>query len=179
METGTGALVEFHYLRQVLEEYAMVVVERYKDNLTKNGHVASGGLLNSVKYIIDQKDQSIEVSLNLKDYWYTVEYNMPTHWPPIDAILDWVKVKKLVGRAKTYDGKLPTEKQLAFLIARSIAGESPNQAKLKNPNGGTTGTHDLQKAIDATNAEFEVRIGEAITKDVANIATGILASLVG
>ena len=171
---ASNTLISFDNLRQVLEEYAMVVVERYKDNLMKSGHIASGGLLNSVKYIIDQKDQSIEVSLNLKDYWYTVEYDMPAHWPPIDAILEWVKVKKLVGRAKTYDGKLPTEKQLAFLIARSIAGKSDNQEKLKNPEGGTNGTHDLQKSIDEVNAMFEVKIGEALAKDVENMAYAVL-----
>ena len=51
------------------------------------------------------------------------------------------------------NGKLPTEKQLAYLIGRKISEE------------GTEGTHDLANAQETIRREFENKIQEAIKAD--------------
>lgn len=167
-----NTLINFSHLEQVLQEYINAVASLYRDKLIKDGHIATGDLINNIRVVYNQGNRAIEVDLNLKDYWYTVEYDMPAHWPPIDAILKWVQVKHLTDNARPYNGKLPTEKQLAFLIARSIAGEGK-----KNPEGGTKGTHDLEKAVQQVNAQFEVKIADAIGEDLNSAMISILAQL--
>ena len=149
---------------RILNEYAMMVSERYKESLMKNGHIATGELLNSVKYQITIGNKEVSVSLVLDEVWKWVENDCKPHFPPIDAILKWVKVKEILP-SKTYDGKLPTEKQLAFLIARKISER------------GTTGTHDLRDAMNQLNQTFEVRLGEAVAKDIEGALTSILTQM--
>lgn len=170
---ASNTLISFENLQRVLEEFGMLVVEHYKQHLMVNGHLATEKLLTSVK-LLPVKD--LEVSISLEEYWKRVEYDNKPHWAPPEAILNWVKAKHILP-SKDYDGKLPTQEQLAFLINRSIAGESPNQAQLKNPHGGTTGTHDLEKSIEEVNAMFEVKIAEALAMDVENMAYAVLEAL--
>ncbi len=168
---ATGTLIDFSNTIRTLEQYRDAVVSLYKNKLEFDDHVASGDLLNNINYIVQKDNHSVEVSLRLEDYWKYTEWDTKPHFPPIGdgskgtGILYWVKVKKLIDRARTYDGKLPTEKQLAYLIARKISER------------GTKGTHDLQKTLQEVNAEFEVRIGEAITQDINQSMTVIMTEL--
>lgn len=146
---------------RILNEYAMMVSERYKESLMKNGHIATGELLNSVNYQITIGSKEVSVSLVLDEVWKWVENDCKPHWPPIDAILKWVKVKHILP-SNTYNGKLPTEKQLAYLIARKISEK------------GTEGTHDLRETLQQVNNMFEQRIGEAIAEDIDGALTAIL-----
>lgn len=146
---------------RILNEYAMMVNERYKESLMKNGHIATGELLNSVKYQITIGNREVSASLVLDEVWKWVENDCKPHFPPIDAILKWVKVKHILP-SNTYNGKLPTEKQLAYLIARKISEK------------GTEGTHDLRETLQQVNNMFEQRIGEAIAEDIDGALTAIL-----
>lgn len=174
---ASNTLINFSHLEQTLQEYINAVASLYRANLVSNNHIATQDLINNIRVVLEQGNSAVEVGLNLKDYWYTVEYDMPAHWPPISEILKWVQVRHIADNARPYNGKLPTEKQLAFLIARSIAGESPNQENLKNPDGGTTGTHDLKKAVQQVNAQFEVKIADAIGEDLNTAMISILSQL--
>ena len=49
-----------------------------------------------------------------------------------------------------------------------MAGKSPNQAKLKNPNGGTTGTHDLAKTKEDILPWWREQISLALGHDMEN-----------
>lgn len=158
-------LLSFNNLQAVLEEYGQMVLDNYKDSLMQNGHMATGNLINNARYIVETGDKSVEVSLVLQDYWKYLENDTKPHWPPKNKILEWIRVKPVIP-SKTYNGKLPTEEQLAFLIGRAMAGLSPNQSECKNPNGGTTGTKDLKQTLDDVNNRFEKLIGEAIAKDI-------------
>lgn len=140
-------------LYKVLKDYGEQLASEYKDNLRGNDRQATGNLVSSVKYKLIRKDSSIEVDLSLADYWKWVENDTRPHFPPVDKIAEWVKAKPILPTPDE-NGKLPTEQQLAFLIARKISIE------------GTEGTHDLETAVDSINTEFEDRISEAITKDI-------------
>lgn len=167
-------LISFNNLKQVLIQYGNAVQELYKNNLIKEGNIATSGLIESVKYIKSFGNRKYEISLSLKPYWKYLEYGTKAHWPPIgngenEGLLRWVNAKinaKLLIPRPDSNGKLPTEKQLAFLIARAMAGKSPHQSECKNPNGGTQAEHLLKKTIEEVNAEYMSKIYNAIDKDI-------------
>lgn len=152
--------IKWENLNKVLEEYAIELRNKYQDNLINSDRLASGELLNSVEYIIERDNISISVSLQLAEYWKYVEYDTKPHWPPVDKIKEWIKVKPILPDNRF--GKLPTPDQLAYLIGRKISLE------------GTEGSNDLHNAIDEVNARFLELIEEAITKDIDETATVIL-----
>jgi hypothetical protein len=137
----------------VLEQYAIAVRNQYQDNLILHDHIASGKLLNSVECHVQRNDRDITVVLSLDECWKWVENDCKPHFPPISAILQWIQVKPVLP-AQTYNGKLPTQEQLAYLIARKI------------DEVGTKGTHDLQQAVDETLGMYDTLIEDAVTRDV-------------
>lgn len=146
-------LIEWTETYRVLEEFAIRFRNTYQDKLIKGDKVATGNLLNSVEYVIEKDDRSISVSLQLEDYYkYVEEGRKPGKFPPVDKILDWIKVKPIVPDER--NGVLPTENQLAYLIGRKIAEE------------GIEGTHYLQQTQEELMTEFETKLSEAIAKDV-------------
>lgn len=148
-------------LEKVLEEYGRELRNKYQDSLINNDRIASGELLNSCEYIIQKDSYSISVSLQLAEYWKYVEWDTKPHWPPVDKILEWVKIKPVLPYSGS-DGKLPTPEQLTFLIGRKIAKE------------GTKGSNDLHQSIEELNNEYMQLIEEAITKDVDEASTVII-----
>lgn len=104
-------------------------VSALKSALT--GTNASGKLSNSITGLVKQNDKYINISIQLEDYWKYVENGTKPHFPPIDKIRQWIKVKPVLPRAT--DNKLPTQNQLAYLISRKISkvGTKP-QPFLKN-----------------------------------------------
>lgn len=148
-------------LEKVLEEYGRELRNKYQDSLINNDRIASGELLNSCEYIIQKDSYSISVSLQLAEYWKYVEWDTKPHWPPVDKILEWVKIKPVLPHSGS-DGKLPTPEQLTFLIGRKIAKE------------GTKGSNDLHQSIEELNNEYMQLIEEAITKDVDEASTVII-----
>lgn len=145
--------MDFENLIEVLDEYGRAVKDMYQENLVYDNAVASGELLNSVKYILQHNQSSYEVSLSLLDYWKYLENGRKAgKFPPINKILDWIRVKPVIPRP--YNGKLPTEEQLAFLISRKIALE------------GTKPRDILKLTLDEINEEYFVKISDALAKDV-------------
>ena len=147
-------LLKWNNLKQVLEEYAIEVRNRYQDNLIQSDHIATGDLLNNIDYLIETNGNEISVSLRLEEYWKYVEWDTKPHFPPVDKIREWIKFKPIIPDGRS--GRLPTENQLAYLIGRKIS------------EVGTTGTNDLHRAIDEVNAEYEEKIGIAIEQDLSD-----------
>ena len=104
-----------------LDEYAEKAKELYKRKLTEKEINASYKLLNSVETTVKRNDDEFIVSINLEDYWIFVENGRkPGRFPPIDKILEWIRVKPVTPYSDSR-GRLPTEETLAFLIARKIS----------------------------------------------------------
>lgn len=156
-----GSLIQFDNLITVLNEYRQAVIDLYRQKLIADDHVASHALIENINYILVRGNREVEVDLRLKDYWKYVENDTKPHFPPLKAILEWVKVKPVLP-TKTYNGKLPTQKQLAFLIARKIS------------EVGTKGSKDLQQTLQEVNRMYEQRIGDAIAKDIDDAMVSIL-----
>ena len=147
-------LIDLPHVQAVMEEMAIAIRNEYQDNLIRNDRIASGDLLNNIEYEIIRGDFTYTIYVKMKDYWYYVENGRKAgKWPPIDNILNWIKIKPVLPRPNA-EGKLPTPQQLAFLIARKIGEE------------GTEGTQDLRKATDTIWDTFEDRLYEAIDEDV-------------
>ena len=160
-------LLELTELQKVLQDFATDIRDRYRDVLANNDHIASRKLVDSIKTQVVVGDNAYEVTMTLEDYWKYVEEDTPPHWPPRDAILKWIEVKPIIPRPDD-NGRIPSPKQLAFLIGRAMAGKSPNQEKLKNPNGGTTGTHDLAKTKEDILPWWREQISQALGHDMEN-----------
>ena len=147
-------LIDLPHVQAVMEEMAIAIRNEYQDNLIRNDRIASGDLLNNIEYEVTRGDFTYTIYVKMKDYWYYVENGRKAgKWPPVDNILNWIKIKPVLPRPNA-EGKLPTPQQLAFLIARKIGEE------------GTEGTQDLRKATDTIWDTFEDRLYEAIDEDV-------------
>ena len=93
------------------------------------------------------------VDISLLEYWKYIENGTRPHFPPVSAIREWIRVKPVIPRPFE-NGKLPTESQLAFLIARKIS------------RVGTEGINDFQRANDEVFARMEMSLAEAVTEDL-------------
>ena len=144
-------MIEFKHLEKALKEYAEAIRDQYKDNLERDNRRATGDLITSInsKVIVDGNEYIIE--LQLEDYWKYVEWDTKPHIPPVNKILEWVRVKPVLPRPMK-NGKLPTEQQLAWMRAD------------KNSKEGTEGTHDLEDAL--AEVDYETIIEEALEADV-------------
>lgn len=151
-------LVELTELQQVLQDYAKDIQERYKEVLANNGHIASNALVNSIKTEVVVGELAYEVTMTLEDYWKYVEYDTKPHFPPPQALLKWVEVKPVIPRPGK-NGRIPTPKQLAFLIGRHIN------------TYGTTGTHDLQQTKDDIFTWYQERLSVALGHDISKLVS--------
>lgn len=148
-------LLELTELRKVLEDFAVDIRDRYKDVLANNDHIASRQLVDSIRTQVIVGESAYEVTMTLADYWKYVENDTRPHFPPPSAILKWIEVKPVIPRPDA-NGRIPTPKQLAFLISRKIARE------------GTKGTHDLAQTKDNILPWYKERIEAALGHDMQN-----------
>lgn len=148
-------LLELTELRKVLEDFAVDIRDRYKDVLANNDHIASRQLVDSIRTQVVVGESAYEVTMTLADYWKYVENDTRPHFPPPSAILKWIEVKPVIPRPDA-SGRIPTPKQLAFLISRKIARE------------GTKGTHDLAQTKDNILPWYKERIEAALGHDMQN-----------
>lgn len=157
--------MDFENLVRVLDDYARDLKELYQYNLNYDNAFANGELINSVRYLFEHNGSKYEISLQLADYWKYVEYGRRSgKFPPVDKILNWIRVKPVIPRP--FNGKLPSEKQLAFLISRKIALE------------GTKPRNILALTLEELNEEYDDKISEALTLDLSDIADDMLRTII-
>ena len=158
--------MEWRNLEAVLNEYGEKMKETYRSYLESEGVNASGSLSKSVSAQIDMDGNVYTVSLNMNEYWKWIERGRPAtvnggNGELRRAILNWIKVKPVLPRPLE-NGKLPTEKQLAYLISRKIHNE------------GYGGKRLLWKSKEDNEDYYLERIKEAMLKDVALFAEKII-----
>ena len=149
-------LIEWPHVEAVLQSFAEAVREQ---NLKEHDRYTTLGtdtrLIDSVTAFVEAGASAYEVKMTLNDYWKYVEEGTEPHWPPPKAILKWVQIKPVIPRP--YNGRIPSEKSLAFLISRKIARE------------GTKGTHALAQARASTVEAFREQLAEALAADAAQM----------
>ena len=147
--------MEFTNVIQFLNDFGKELADKYQRKLVNDDAVDSGKLLNSIRYIFNKNNTSFEISMEMAEYWKYVENGRKSgKFPPISAIREWVNVKRVIPRP--YNVKLPTENQLAFLIARSIAKNGIRPRPIFNDS------------LDDAMNDFENGLEDAFTKDVEN-----------
>lgn len=147
--------MEWENTLMVMDRYGQAILDEYKSSLKNSGHMASGNLYNTAKYRIKREEGVFKVEMELAEYWKYLENGTKPHFPPIDSILRWIKDKGIVPREE--NGKLPTEKQLAFLISRKIS------------EVGTPATGLLQQAQNTMANTFKSQISDALSMDINNM----------
>ena len=113
-------------ITQDINNICSELLERYKQSIKNSGHYA--------RYITKWDGRYFELIFNLQDYWKYLENGTKPHFPPTDKIEQWIRIKHIVPQSM--NGIVPTTKQLAYLIARSISVKGTKPTKL------------LQKTID-------------------------------
>ena len=166
-------LISFENLQKALEEYGKEAKAQYQKNLLEmrytkgknpvlTNRIASGELYNSVQSLVIVNGQRYSVVLSLADYWKYIENGRPAgKFPPTSKILEWITVKPVIPRPDDF-GRIPTPKQLAFLIGRKIA------------NDGSEGSHELTDANDDIFKRYEPKIVAALAKDLGSYMQRIL-----
>lgn len=152
-EALMAELLNLDRVRSVLEEFADEAAVLYRGNLTRDNSNASGRLFSSVACRMEQDGRVFLVIMRMEEYWRYLEEGTRPHWPPVSAILKWIQVKPVIPRPDA-NGRIPTQKQLAFLISRKIA------------RVGTEGRHGLRDAKQQAFDLFRQRLAEALAMDV-------------
>lgn len=124
--------MEFEITREI-RELAEKIAGVYKTNLEPH---RSSGKLQSFRTVTSIKGDYFLIQFDIEDYWKYVEYGRPPgKYPPIGSIEKWISVKPIIPDSRF--GKVPTTKQLAFMISRKISRE------------GTRGTKPLERSLES------------------------------
>lgn len=159
------------HLKAVLEDFGDTLVKRYKEALINANKVASGNLINSLKYEIVEEDDEVKILLYYADYGYYVDQGrFPTKNSGSGElqrkIEDWIRVKGITPRPDS-KGKLPTIKQLSFLISRKIHQE------------GYKSTPILADLVESLYILYQHKIQEAVEDDYSELVLTKVEYLLG
>lgn len=141
--------MEFKHLEEVLNRYGQALSSEYSMLAPKGAK----DKLADVTFGIEHNGAQYMVYLNLQKYWKYVEYGRkPGKRPPMEAILEWIRLKPVIPRE--INGIKPTNEQLAFLISRSIGKK------------GVPGQHPLELANDKVYKQMMESIKNAFLEDI-------------
>lgn len=138
------------------------IVELYRKQLESKGIPASGVLGNTASVEVEMNGTKLVVSLNLEHYWRYVEYGRRSgKMPPIDNIEEWIRVKPVVPDAR--NGKVPSSRSLAYLIARKIGREG---IQGRRPLEATVYSDGFESVMDAIKAEIAKQLKQTLLEDL-------------
>lgn len=167
----------FENLARVLNEYGAALVEAYREELALQGKDTQKSHANSlqrdIRFTVEGGDSlfgggAFEVWLHLPAHWYNVEYGRkpspPSRgWVPVNALLKWIEVKPVIPRPDD-KGRIPTPRQLAYLINRAI--NDPDRTGSNPQRPGIAPAPVMQSAVEKVNARFDPLIKAAISEDM-------------
>lgn len=146
--------IKWTRLREVLEEYGERFIQLAKDKMGVNKSYATGDLADSMETVVEiEEDNYFKVSIKLLDYWVYLENGTKPHFPPLQAIKDWVEVKGITPYE--VNGYTPSIEQLPYMIQKSIG------------KYGTEAHPFFEENKDVVYKEFENSIIYAIEEDIA------------
>lgn len=163
-------LMSFPRTTEVLGHLADDVRAGYIAQLKKHGHPTKFGtdrLHETITTEVTVDGKTFQASLNMNHYWEYLEYGTgpgrgrDKYWPNKDAIAKWIEVKPVIPRP---DGnkRVPTPKQLTFLISRKIHDK------------GTEGTHGFQTSREEVLPQYFEKIEQALSEDIGDFVKSYL-----
>lgn len=154
---------------QVLNEYAEMFIQLYRQKLNEEGINASNNLYNSITSNIEVDGSSFEVQISLEDYWYYVEAGRKAgKFPPVDSIRNWITAKKIIPQPYILPNgsqRIQNESQLSFLIGRKISQQ------------GIIGKHIFSLTNEEVYKQFYNKIQEALAVDIGEEVASIITLL--
>lgn len=145
--------IKWTRLHKVLEEYGDRFIQLAKDKMGMNQSYATGELADTMETIVEINDDYFKVSIKLLDYWYYLENGTKPHFPPLQAIKEWVEVKGITPEER--NGYKPSIEQLPYMIQKSIGKYGTEAHPFFNENK------------EIVYKEFENNIIYAIEEDIA------------
>ncbi len=145
--------IKWTRLHKVLEEYGNRFIQLAKDKMGMNKSYATGELADTMETVVEINDEYFKVSIKLQDYWYYVENGTKPHFPPLQAIKEWVEVKGITPEER--NGYTPSIEQLPYMIQKSIGKYGTEAHPFFNENK------------EIVYKEFENNIIYAIDEDIA------------
>ena len=135
-------------IEQILYQVAMDVALDYQAELNALNVNATGNLQN-VDFDVEVNGGTYKIYLILQDYWKFVENGrLPGSFPNIGKLQQWIQIKQILPRPMA-NGKLPTEKQLTFMIGNSIKekGIQPKPALANALRKNETHLNKIKEAV--------------------------------
>lgn len=135
-------------IEQILYQVAMDVAMNYQAELNALNINATGNLQN-VDFDVEINNGTYTISLILQDYWKFVEKGrLPGSFPNIGQLQQWIQIKQILPRPMA-NGKLPTEKQLTYIIGKSIKekGIQPKPALANALKKNETHLNKIKEAV--------------------------------
>ena len=135
-------------IEQILYQVAMDVALDYQAELNALNVNATGNLQN-VDFDVEVNGGTYKIYLILQDYWKFVENGrLPGSFPNIGKLQQWIQIKQILPRPMA-DGKLPTEKQLTYIIGNSIKekGIQPKPALANALRNNETHLNKIKEAV--------------------------------
>lgn len=117
-------------VEKLVETTGLILERETKEVLAKEGKHATGDAIKSVRSEARKLSWGYVIRTFLGvNYGVFIYEDTKPHWPPLNKIQKWVRLKKLAGRysvktKKRLGGKLTQhaeDRQIAWLIARKIA----------------------------------------------------------
>ena len=150
---------------KVLNETAELYTEYYKKKLINNNINSSSELSNTLSFEVTNDKNGYYIKFKAVDYWKYVENGRKAgKFPNLKAIERWIEIKPIIPRP--YKGKVPTTKELSYIISRSIARKG---IKPKNVLQNTLDDvmkiqkEKLQKAIGN---DYNLQVGIILTEEL-------------
>ena len=151
-----------------LYDIGQELLDKYKKRLTMIDAKASGDLINTATYDIQLKGYTVELSFDLMNYWWQIEYGRGRNkgqedWPdPVGDIKNWLQIKIFSGKFMPQPGKpLPTTekqmKQVAWVIADKISRKGYQRTGEK--------AEPLQRTLDE-NMDLLKKFGEIVADQI-------------
>jgi hypothetical protein len=101
------------------KKWAQQVVTNAKSILLKNRKIASGRLVNSIRYNVNSQGK-ISFLYDQDGKWVSQGRKPNSRFPPPAPIARWIKEKGIKGRDQK-TGRFISDRSLTFLISRAIA----------------------------------------------------------
>jgi hypothetical protein len=158
-------------ITQGLTVIAAFMKEQFIKELVAQQHVASGDLIDSIKFDVKNLGDKFEITFTALDYGIPVDTGTKAgRWIPIDALIEWVSVKGIA----TGDKEI---KSAAYAIRRKIFQEgTPTKGSMRFTNNGRK-KNWIGFAIEDNQAELTQRFVSLIGKEIGlklnKVATAI------
>ena len=111
--------------KKILKEFH----KAWREHLLDEEHWASGKLGNEMTFDTYIDRNGYHITITLPEYAAYLNDGTKPHWPPVDKIREWIKVKPVLPRPGR-NGKLPSTEQLAYLIGRKISKVGTKPTKI-------------------------------------------------